>query len=77
MEKKCDKGWHSGGCCCNCTSQIKLTKHPWNKDFGKGSISEFCGFACIVRMDADQDQIGTFYENEHGFCELHTLKTTN
>ena len=70
--KKCDKGWHSGECCCNCQSQIKLTKHPWNKYFGKGPISEFCGFACIVKMDFDQGQVGTFYDKEHGFCELHT-----
>ncbi len=68
-EDKCEHGWHDGSCCCNCENQLELRKHPWNKDFGKGSISEGCGFVCIAF--ASEERSAIFSETKHGMCELH------
>ncbi len=67
----CEHGWHDGSCCCNCTNQLKLMKHPWNKDFGKGSISEQCGWVCTVRFDAGDSNEAIYFDKEHGMCEMH------
>jgi hypothetical protein len=72
---KCDKGWHDGSCCCNCKNQLKLMCHPWNKEFGKGSISEQCGWVCTVRFDADDKNEAIFFDKEHGMCKMHHPKT--
>lgn len=74
--ENCDKGWPgSGQCCCNCMSQKKLMCHPWNKNFGQGSISEQCGWVCTIHYDDDEDGTGKneaiFFDKEHGYCELH------
>ena len=71
---KCDKGWHTGDCCCNCKNQIELFKHPWNK-VNKGAISESTGmYACIVQFDCDGEQKGVIFEKQHSFCEMHVPK---
>lgn len=69
---KCDKGWHTGECCCNCKNQIELFKHPSNK-VNKGAISESTGmYACIAQFDGEQE--GVIFEKHHGFCEMHVPK---
>jgi hypothetical protein len=87
MEIKCDKGWHDGSCCCNCLHQKRLMCHPWNGNqningildppikFGKGAISQQCGWVCAVQFedDSNNDQF-IFFDFEHGFCELHKSK---
>lgn len=71
---KCDNGWHTGECCCNCKNQIELFKHPWNK-VNKGAINESTGmYACIVQFDCDEVQKGVIFENKHGHCELYVKK---
>lgn len=71
---KCNKGWHTGECCCNCQNQIELFKHPCNKK-NKGKISETTGmYACIVQIEITGDKKGILLENKHGFCELHVKK---
>lgn len=73
-DNKCDKGWHSGECCCNCKNQIELFKHPWNK-INKGACSETTNmYACIVQHDCDQTNTGIIFEKQHGFCEMHVPK---
>jgi len=74
--EKCEHGWHTGECCCNCKSQITLHKHPWNNEpILKGAILEKTGlFACIVEYHVDGNQSGFVLEKEHGFCELHVYK---
>jgi len=68
---KCDQGYR-GRCCCNCTNQLKLVKHPGNRgEFGKGSISEECGYVCNVPMSRD---LGIYFENKHGMCEMYSPK---
>jgi len=73
MAKNCKKGWHDGSCCCNCQNQRKLMCHPWNKEFGKGSIMESCGWVCLFPLD-DGSSKGEviFFDREHGMCELYT-----
>jgi hypothetical protein len=47
-------------------------KHPRNKGFGKGSISEQLGYVCIVQFDIDnKDRTGIFFDFEHSYCELY------
>ena len=53
-EEKCEHGWYDGSCCCNCIHQLKLMKHPWNKEFGKGSIMESCGWVCTQTFEDDR-----------------------
>ena len=79
--KKCDSGraWDDGGCCCNCKHQIRLNCHPWNKEFGKGSISEKCGTVCMAMLNCGEPgsgdfNAGIFSDNDHGYCELWTDK---
>ena len=64
----------TGNCCCNCKYQIKLTCHPWNKNFGKGKVSEICGYACTYNTKEDPEKLATFSDDEHGLCELHCRK---
>lgn len=75
MKEKCNDAlaWKDGGCCCNCKNQLTLTSHPWNKDFGKGSILEVCGYACT----AIQKNAAVFFESKHGYCEMHDPKPFN
>ena len=70
----CEKGWHTGECCCNCKNQIELFKHPWNK-VNNGAISESTGmYACIAMYNMDQEQKAILFESKHGFCELYVSK---
>jgi hypothetical protein len=49
--------------------------HPWNKDFGKGAMTDQCGFVCLVWLDKGLDEEADkviFFDREHGMCELHT-----
>ncbi len=71
---KCEHGWHDGSCCCNCSNQLELRKHPWNKEFGKGSVTESCGFVCTALQDGPDVKTGIYSDNQHGFCELHCKK---
>jgi len=72
--KECEHGYR-GNCCCNCKNQIKLMCHPWNKGFGKGSISEQCGWVCTMQFsDGSNKGEGVFHDNEHGMCEMHSKK---
>ncbi len=75
-DKKCDKGWHDGSCCCNCKNFIELFKHPCNTEH-KGKFTERAGFhACIVQLDCDGERKGTIYDHDHGYCELHISAST-
>ena len=77
MKQKCDKGWHTGDCCCNCKSQIELFKHPWNT-INKGNIKESTGmYACILQHDCDGTNTGIIFEKKHGYCELHLPKSND
>ncbi len=72
--KKCDKGWSTGECCCNCANQIELYKHPWNK-VNKGACNETTEmYACIVEHDIKKNYKGIIFEKQHGFCELYRPK---
>lgn len=66
--KKCKEKY----CCCTCANQLELMKHPWNKEFGKGSITERCGWVCKVGLDMGEERQVIFFDREHGECELYT-----
>jgi hypothetical protein len=59
-------------CCCKCSFQLKLTKHPWNQNpiESKGRVTELFGYACTVQHDIEHDYTGTFYDSLHGECEM-------
>lgn len=69
----CELG-HKGDCCCNCTRQIPLFKHPMNNGEGKGSITEGMGFACTAFYDMDKKDGMIFFDKPHGMCEMHNRK---
>ena len=74
MSKDCEHG-HQGDCCCNCENQLKLMKHPWNKEFGKGSITEQCGYVCVMKFgDNSNSGEAVYFDFEHGMCEMHHRK---
>lgn len=65
----------SGQCCCICKHQLKLMCHPWNKTFGRGSISKQCGWVCTVMYgDESNKGQGLYFDGEHGLCELFKSK---
>mgnify|MGYP006300938833 CR=1 FL=1 len=83
----CEHGY-KGDCCCNCKYQLKLMCHPLNGDnkafgfledkmkFGKGRISEQCGWVCL-NPEICNNGSAIFFDNEHGMCECHAPKTIN
>lgn len=72
----CEKGWN-GDCCCNCTRQIKINKHPLNRCDAKGSIIEQLGWVCTAFWDMDKTEPMIFFDKEHGMCEMHNRKKDN
>ena len=64
----------NGQCCCKCKHLIELMCHPWNKDFGEGSMSERCGWACTVMYeDKSNEGKAIFSDRGHGLCELFMI----
>ena len=62
----------NGECCCTCHWKVKLMCHPWNERFGKGRISEACGWACTnPGSDLSSKGMVVFMDREHGRCELY------
>lgn len=72
---KCYKHEMKGMCCCTCRHQIPINKHPINKDLGRGRISERMGYACMVPKAIESNFI-TFFDGEHGMCELWEQKSS-
>jgi len=61
-------------CCCNCKSQLKVYKHPWNEnDYAKGRVSELMGYACDSSGMMPYNTV-TFSDREHSLCESHEAK---
>lgn len=63
----CKPQWRA--CCCNCASQLRVSKHPWNKVVGKGEVSLTMGWVCTA--GTEDGSSGTFFEHQHGLCEVH------
>jgi hypothetical protein len=50
-------------------------KHPHNKEFGKGSIIESCGWVCVAQYeDGSNAGEGIYSDHEHSMCELFNPK---
>jgi len=64
------------GCCCKCTFQEKVMRHPWNISYPfTGKISESFGWGCMMliamREKGESKRSGViFKESEHGMCEM-------
>lgn len=70
-EKTCSvKPQNNGMCCCNCINQIELKKHPMNTEFGKGGITETCGWVCI-NPELGEGKSGIYSDHKHGMCECY------
>lgn len=74
---ECYKGWselsgnREGRCCCNCRWQRPISGHPWNRvHLVRTPIDQVIGWGCTV---PDMPNI-TFFESEHGVCEMHEWK---
>ena len=42
--------------------------------FGKGNVTQQCGWVCSVSNHIDKDGSVGFSDTEHGICEMHTPK---
>jgi len=63
---------NTGDCCCTCKNQIELFCHPWNKKYGKGTLNDNCGYACLVMFNKNNfKRAGIFFDTPHGLCELY------
>lgn len=71
---KCYKEEMKGMCCCTCKHSISINKHPFNRNFGRGAISERMGYACMVPIITQSNHI-IFFDGEHGMCEFWEQKT--
>jgi len=63
MKAKCKKE----RCCCKCSSQLQLMKHPCNKTIGVGAMSDPLGWVCLAYVSEGK---AIFFENPHGECEV-------
>ena len=58
-------------CCCNCEFQIKIMKHPGNKnEYANGSILSVMGYGCNIPGWNG----AIFSDREHSMCEEYTKK---
>ena len=52
--------------------------HPWNESFGKGSISEQCGWVCAMQFDDGSNKgMNVFFDFGHGLCEMYEVRPEN
>lgn len=66
---------HRKQCCCKCASQVKIRKHPWNKQaFAKGSISDHIAYGCALDCFNKGENRVILMEDKHGECECWILK---
>lgn len=68
----CAKEEWNNQCCCNCKFQVRIYKHPLNKEsFTKGSILDKIGYGCLF-----PESIGkvVFMDRRHGLCEVWKKK---
>ena len=56
--------------CSTCKHLRTLFAHPSNKDFGKGSILEGIGFACL-NPEVTEGIGAIYFESDKGICECH------
>ena len=62
-----------GQCCCKCSHQRIIEKHPWNGGKAKGPCSEIFGYGCDVGKVIDNNPKAriTFFDRAHSLCELY------
>ena len=56
--------------CATCKHLRTLFAHPSNKDFGKGSILEQIGFACL-NPEVTEGIGAIYFDTDKGVCECH------
>ena len=65
--------------CNTCSSQVKIFKHPWNKEeWSKGSVNELLGYGCKIRDSIDNDSVIYFFSKESFAtgCEMHSKRVS-
>lgn len=71
---RCTQGDPSTGrCCCNCIHHYELHCHPCNQAFGRGSITDICGYICALPSENPLKPEVMYMDQEHGMCELHAF----
>jgi len=73
--KKCDKGWHDGGCCCNCKHHIEDFHHCTTKikvpeDEDNCVCSQHKGWICMIKFPDEKEIRAHSGWSEHGYCEM-------
>ena len=59
--------------CATCKSLIPLHKHPMNKRFGKGKLSDTFGFVCMAG-EITEGRFGIYFDTDDGICECYEAK---
>lgn len=76
--KKCDKGWHTGDCCCNCCNHYEdfysCVSHPKPKGVKGCVCSTHKGWICLIQFENEEKPRAHSNWSEHGFCEMHRPK---
>lgn len=77
INKKCNKGWHDGSCCCNCKNHYEdfyhCTTQPKPEGVGGCVCSVHKGWICIIEFEEGQTRAHSNW-SEHGFCEMYNNK---
>lgn len=61
--------------CKDCIYLSKVSKHPFNKEPFKGSVSELFGFVCLLEAFdkiSNRNKKVTFFTDDLGECEMFT-----
>ena len=71
---KCDKGWHSGECCCNCGNHYEDFYHCSTTPKPEGVEGCVCnihkGYICLIQFEDGTTPQAHSNWPEHGFCEM-------
>jgi hypothetical protein len=72
--KKCDQGWHTGQCCCNCGNHYEDFYHcitePKPTDDDKCVCNIHKGWICLMQFEDEERPHAHSNWPEHGFCEM-------
>lgn len=77
---KCDKGWHTGECCCNCKNHLEdlynCNTSPKPLDYDKNNHKCVCGehkgWICSINIEGKTYSYSGW--SKHGFCEFYIRK---
>lgn len=75
----CEKGWHNGDCCCNCTNHLEDFHHCTTLPKTEGNEGCVCSTNkwWVCRMGFEGNGEVRYHSGlaEYGMCEMHTPRS--